>query len=133
VYACDASPNAVAFACKTAAAAGVADQVSALVCAGEQLPLASETVDIVHGEALLYHLLLPQAGAEIARVMKNGAGAALKTPLDTISCWSLHATTYLMPGRRPTKGPTGPLSSMISNLSADIFLGTHIRGLGCFP
>jgi SAM-dependent methyltransferase len=81
VYACDVSPNAVAFARKTAAAAGVADRVSAFVCAGEQLPLASETVDLVHGEALLHHLLLPQAGIEIARVMKNGARAAFKDPL----------------------------------------------------
>jgi ubiquinone/menaquinone biosynthesis C-methylase UbiE len=71
----------VAFARKTAEAAGVADRVSAMVCAGEQLPLPSETVDIVHGEAVLHHLLLSQAGTEVARVLSNGGRAAFKDPL----------------------------------------------------
>jgi SAM-dependent methyltransferase len=81
VYACDVSPKALAFARKTAEAAGVAHRVSVLLCAGEQLPLTSETVDIVHGEAVLHHLLLSQAGTEIARVLRKGGRAAFKDPL----------------------------------------------------
>jgi SAM-dependent methyltransferase len=81
VYACDVSPIAVAHVQEMAEAAGVADRVNALVCAGEQLPFANEQIDIIHGEAVLHHLRLPLAGAEIARVLRHGGKAGFKDPL----------------------------------------------------
>jgi SAM-dependent methyltransferase len=81
VYACDVSPKAVAHVREMAQAAGVADRVLALVCAGEQLPFADQQLDLIHGEAVLHHLYLALAGAEIARVLRLGGRAGFKDPL----------------------------------------------------
>ena len=81
VYACDVSPKAVEYALKQAQSAGVADRVTGFVCAGEQLPLPDDAIDIIHGAGVLHHLYLPLAKTELNRVLKAGGKAAFKDPL----------------------------------------------------
>lgn len=81
VIACDVSPKALAHIDAMAKDSGVEQQVSVVLCAAEQLPLADETFDIVHGDGVLHHLLLPLAGAEITRVFTKDGKAAFKDPL----------------------------------------------------
>ena len=81
VYACDVSPNAVTYIDKLAAQNHVSDRVRCFVCAGEYLPLPDESVELIHGEAVLHHMQLPLASREIARVLKPGGKAGFKDPL----------------------------------------------------
>lgn len=81
VYACDVSPRAVAHAKKVAEAAAVGDRVCAFVAAGELLSIASESIDVVHCESTLHHLVIDLASAEIWRVLKRGGKAGFKDPL----------------------------------------------------
>jgi len=41
-------------------------------------PFADESMDIMHGEAVLHHLDISMSSREIARVLKPGAKAAFK-------------------------------------------------------
>ncbi len=81
VVACDVSPKAASLVRELARQHGVADRVTATVCPAEHMPLDDGQFDLVHGEAVLHHLQLPQAGREIARVLKPGGRAAFKDPL----------------------------------------------------
>lgn len=109
VYACDVSRKAVACVREMAEAAGVRERVSFLVCAGEQLPFAAETMDVVHGEGVLHHLRLPLAGAEIARVLKRGGKGAFKDPLGHNPFLELARDYLPRRDRKPTKGTDRPL------------------------
>jgi SAM-dependent methyltransferase len=80
VYACDVSQRAVAHILKLAEQYGVSDRVVAIVSAGERLPIPNESIDLVHGEAVLHHLDISLAGTEIRRVLRRGGRAAFKDP-----------------------------------------------------
>jgi len=81
IIACDVSFNAVAYMQKMAAEAGVSDRLSVVVCAGEQLLFADESMNLIHGEAVLHHLDIPMSSGEVARTLKRGGKAAFKDPL----------------------------------------------------
>lgn len=78
VTAFDLSPGYVAEARARAAANGVA--VECLTADGEHLPFADGTFDAVWGNAILHHLDLARAGAELRRVMKPGGVAVFCEP-----------------------------------------------------
>lgn len=78
VTAFDLSPGYVAEAEERAAANGVA--VRFVVADGEQLPFADESFDAVWGNAILHHLDLAKAGAELRRVLTPGGVAVFCEP-----------------------------------------------------
>ncbi|MGL6077066.1 MAG: class I SAM-dependent methyltransferase [Fimbriiglobus sp.] len=78
VSAFDLSPGYVAEAEARAAANGV--RVTCHVAAGESLPYADASFDIVWGNAILHHLDLQLAGAELYRVLKPGGVAVFAEP-----------------------------------------------------
>ncbi len=49
--------------------------------AAERLPFADESFDIVYGDAILHHVLLDEAAAEVLRVLKPGGRGAFHEPL----------------------------------------------------
>lgn len=109
VYACDVSPKAAAYTKRLVDQLGIADCVSVLVCAGEELPLADETMDIVHGESTLHHLRLPLAAAEIARVLKCGGKGGFKDPLGHNPVLEFARDYLPYPWKKPLKGTDRPL------------------------
>lgn len=78
VTAFDLSPGYVAEAESRAAANGVA--VRFVVADGEQLPFGDESFDAVWGNAILHHLDLAKAGAELRRVLRPGGVAVFCEP-----------------------------------------------------
>jgi ubiquinone/menaquinone biosynthesis C-methylase UbiE len=109
VYACDVSPKAVAYQQRLAEEAGVADRVSGLVSSVEQLPLPSEHVNLVHGEAAIHHLCLPLAGPEIARVLKSGGKGGFKDPLGHNPILEFVRDYLPYAWKAPAKGTDRPL------------------------
>jgi 2-polyprenyl-3-methyl-5-hydroxy-6-metoxy-1,4-benzoquinol methylase len=81
VVATDVSPKAIEHVEQAAAVNGVADRIEAVCCPAEDMPFADDEFDLVHGEAVLHHLQLDDAGVELARVMRPGARGAFKDPL----------------------------------------------------
>jgi SAM-dependent methyltransferase len=78
VTAFDLSPGYVAEAEERAHANEVS--IRFVVADGEYLPFADESFDAVWGNAILHHLDLPRAGAELRRVLKPGGGAVFCEP-----------------------------------------------------
>lgn len=60
---------------------GVADAINLLVAAGERLPFAAESFDVVFGRAILHHLEVSIGGGEPRRVLKPGGKAVFVEPL----------------------------------------------------
>jgi SAM-dependent methyltransferase len=109
VYACDVSPRAVEYVRRTAEESGVADRVVAFVAPAEQLPLPDESIDVVHGEAVLHHLEMSRVGRELARVLKRGGKAGFKDPLGHNLLLEF-ARDYLSYGwKKAAKGTDRPL------------------------
>jgi SAM-dependent methyltransferase len=78
VTAFDLSPGYVAEAEERARANGVAIRFA--VADGEHLPFADASFDAVWGNAILHHLDLARAGAELRRVLKPGGVAVFCEP-----------------------------------------------------
>jgi SAM-dependent methyltransferase len=78
VTAFDLSPGYVREAGERAAANGVA--VRFVVADGERLPFADRSFDAVWGSAVLHHLDLARAGAELRRVLAPGGVAVFCEP-----------------------------------------------------
>jgi SAM-dependent methyltransferase len=132
VYACDVSQNAIARVKAMAAAAGVAERVEAIVCAGEQLPLSDGTFDLVHGEAVLHHLRLPLAATEIARVLRTGGRAAFKDPLGHNPLLELARDGLSYGWKNAVKGTDRPLTFAEIECFGRQFAACTYRGFGLF-
>lgn len=72
----DISEKSIVVAGKTAALNGLDKRCDFRVAAGECLPYADNTFDLIFGNAALHHVDLEMAPAEIARVLKPGGKAA---------------------------------------------------------
>ncbi len=130
VYACDVSPKAVAYVQEMAETAGVAHRISAFVCAGERLPLADATIDLVHGAGVLHHLAIPLAGAEISRVLRPGGKAGFKDPLGHNPVLELARDYLPYSWKKPFKGTDRPLKiGDIESFSQHFAAGSY-RGFG---
>jgi SAM-dependent methyltransferase len=60
---------------------GLADSVVSLQASVHDLPFASETFDIVFGNAILHHVDARRAGEEIGRVLRKGGYAVFLEPV----------------------------------------------------
>ncbi|MBW3600914.1 MAG: class I SAM-dependent methyltransferase [Planctomycetes bacterium] len=130
VWACDVSPNAIAYVRQQAERHGVSDRVHAVVCPAEQMPLEDEMFDLVHGEAVLHHLDLDRAGAEIARVMKPGARAAFKDPLGQNLLLEFARDYLPYRGKNAAKGTDRPLRFPDAETFGRHFSYCRYRGFG---
>lgn len=83
VSAFDISPEAVAKTRETLHADGVLHRCDVQVMAGEKLEYAADTFDAAVGFAILHHLDLRPAIAEMHRVLKPGGRALFAEPLDS--------------------------------------------------
>ncbi len=75
----DLSPASVAVARQRAALNHV--EVELAVAAGEHLPYADESFDIIFGKAILHHLDVNIAVSDLYRVLKKGGKAAFAEPM----------------------------------------------------
>ena len=81
VIAVDISDAAVAVTQARAAANGVGDRVVAVVGDASSLPVASASVDAVLAAAVMHHVDMVSAAAELARVLCPGAIVVFREPL----------------------------------------------------
>lgn len=81
VTAFDLSPVSVEVTRRRAAINDVAGHVTTVVAAGESLPFADESFDIVVGKAVLHHLDAERAAPHLHRVLKSGGKAAFSEPM----------------------------------------------------
>jgi SAM-dependent methyltransferase len=130
VYACDVSPKAIAYVEQMAVAAGVADRIEAIVCAGEDLPLPDGSVDLAHGEAVLHHLRLPLASAEIFRVLRRGGRGGFKDPLGHNPLLELARDGLAYGWKNAEKGTDRPLTCAEIERFGQPFSTCAWRGFG---
>ena len=77
----DISPELIELAEKRLAAHDLAENTEFRVGSAHGLPLEDESVDIVFGNAILHHLDLKLASAEVFRVLKKGGRAIFLEPV----------------------------------------------------
>lgn len=77
----DVSDAAVAVTKARAYANGVTDRLTALVADATALPVSSGSIDVVLAVAVMHHVDIPRAAAELARVLRPGGVAVFVEPL----------------------------------------------------
>lgn len=77
----DISPELVELGMRRLALHGFAAQAELKVGSAHELPIEDESVDVVFGMAILHHLDLQLASAEVFRVLKNGGRAIFLEPV----------------------------------------------------
>jgi SAM-dependent methyltransferase len=107
VTAFDLSPLYLEEARERAGVNGVSEQVAFVQAAGEQLPFANASFDAVWGNAILHHLHLPMAAAELARVIKPGGVAVFCEPWgeNPLLDWARRRLPYPGKDRSPDEQP----------------------------
>jgi 2-polyprenyl-3-methyl-5-hydroxy-6-metoxy-1,4-benzoquinol methylase len=110
VTAFDLSPASIEVARRRAELHGVADAIEFDVAAGESLPYADESFDVVVGKAVLHHLDVKLAGPELHRVLRPGGRAAFSEPLGTNPLLVL-ARDHLPYAHKNARGADSPLSA----------------------
>ena len=109
VSAFDISPQQVALAKKRAEANAVGGSVRIELMAAEQLRYEDSSFDAVHGNAVLHHVDLSAARAELHRVMKPGAVAVFAEPLGENLLLELTRSYLPYPGKLPRDPKERPL------------------------
>lgn len=77
----DLSAGSVAVAKKRAEINGVSDKIRLAAAAGENLPFASESFDVIFGKAILHHLHVHLGWYDLFRVLKPGGRAVFIEPM----------------------------------------------------
>lgn len=77
----DISGSLIDLACRRLDINGLSHSADFVVGSAHDLPLATESVDIVVGIAVLHHLNLELAAREVFRVLKNGGRAIFQEPV----------------------------------------------------
>ena len=126
VTAFDLSPGYVREAEERAAANGVS--VRFVVADGEALPFPDESFDCVWGNAVLHHLDLAKAGAELKRVLTPGGVAVFCEPWGGNPLLEFARKHLPYPGKNRTAdeqplrpGDLGPLREMFPSLTIEGF------------
>jgi len=108
VTAFDISRLSVVAARKRAAINGVADKLRVVVAAGEALPFADESFDIVFGKGVLHHLDASMGAPELYRVLRHGGRAAFTEPMGMNPVLKLAREYVPYPDKNP-RGADRPL------------------------
>ncbi len=126
VSAFDLSPGYVREVRERAAANGV--DVTAIAANGEELPYADQSFDAVWGCAILHHLDLAKAAAELKRVLKPGGVAVFCEPwggnpfLSLARRWLPYPGKHRTPDERPlVSADLPPLRAAFPNLTVQGF------------
>jgi len=77
----DISKDSIHVTKKRAQLNEVDDKIEPVVSAGENLPFATESFDIIFGKAILHHLNVSYGGEELYRVLKPGGKAVFVEPM----------------------------------------------------
>jgi SAM-dependent methyltransferase len=131
VSAFDLSPGYVAETRARAHANGV--RIECTAANGEELPFPANWFDVVWGNAILHHLDLARAGAELFRVMKPGAVAVFCEPwggnplLALARRWLPYPGKHRTPDERPlSRRDVAPLRAIFSVIE---FEGFQLLGM----
>lgn len=103
VAALDISTDLLAMTRERTVLDGATETVAPLCGSVHSIPLASESVDIVFGMAVLHHVDLALAAAEVHRVLKPGGRAIFTEPIRNSKV--LAAVRGLIPYRQPDISP----------------------------
>jgi len=124
----DISASLIALACRRLAMNGLSNAADFAVGSAHDLPLATESVDMVLGIAVLHHLNLELAAREVFRVLKSGGRAIFQEPVR--DSWMLRGIRKMIPYRAPDVSPfERPLT--LSELQA-FARGFHIDSIRAF-
>ncbi len=110
VVALDISPHLLEVTRKRLAAHHLDSDTDYVLASGHHMPIPDSSVDVVFGAAILHHLDLPQAAAEVKRVLRPGGFAVFVEPVrDT---WLYVLLRRVFPNRSEDISPFEyPLSS----------------------
>jgi SAM-dependent methyltransferase len=108
VHAFDLSPRSIEVARRRAEMHGVGDAVELTIAAGEAMPYADESFDVVVGKGVLHHLDVDLAAPELHRVLRPGGRAAFTEPLGTNPVIAF-ARDHLPYPRKNPRGADEPL------------------------
>jgi SAM-dependent methyltransferase len=103
VISLDLSPELIAITQKRLDAHKIDSGVDLIVGSAHGLPLPDESVDVVFGIAILHHLDLQLASAEVRRVLKKGGLAIFQEPVRNSTL--LKVVRKLIPYRSPDVSP----------------------------
>lgn len=125
VTACDLSPGYVREACARATANDVSTHL--LVCNGERLPFADGAFDRIWGNAVLHHLDLSRAAAELYRVLAPRGRAVFCEPWagNRWLNWARRRLPY--PGKHRT-ADEHPLDQRDLACLGEVFPNLQVRG-----
>lgn len=132
VIACDVSPRAVEFVSNLVRNYELQNVITTHCCPAESLPLNDDSIDLVHGEAVLHHLDLETSSTELLRVLKKGGRAAFKDPLG--HNFLLETARDYLPYRwkHAVKGTDRPLRFSEIKRFGQKFSHCEARGFGLF-
>jgi len=99
----DISPALLSLASKRLALNGLDGRAQFKVGSAHDLPLPDESIDIVVGIAILHHVDLAKAAAEIRRVLKPGGRAIFQEPVRDSA--TVRAVRKMIPYRSPDVSP----------------------------
>lgn len=125
VSAFDLSPGYVREARNRADANGV--KVNAVVAAGEQLPFADDSFEIVWGNAVLHHLDLSQALPELKRVLRVGGRAVFCEPWGGNPLLELARRRLPYPGKHRTRDERPLVPADMATIRGQ-FAGCRVTG-----
>ena len=103
VWALDLSPELIELARARLAENGIAGDVRFVVSSAHAIDLPDRSIDVVFGIAVLHHLDLAQASAEVHRVLKPGGRAIFQEPVRNSRLVS--AIRAMIPYRAPDVSP----------------------------
>lgn len=104
VTAFDLSPTSVALARQRAEMNGVLDRINLTAAAGEALPFADHSCDVIFGKAILHHLDVRVAANELYRVLMPGGKAAFIEPMGMNPLLRFARALYAVSRQEPTWG-----------------------------
>ncbi len=105
----DLSSASIQVAKKRAEVNDVSDRVQLTVSAGERLPFASESFDIIFGKAILHHLNVTMSQFDLYRVLKPGGKGVFIEPMGMNPFLNFARDHLPYPGKNP-RGADVPLN-----------------------
>jgi SAM-dependent methyltransferase len=105
----DLSPRSVQITQQRAVLNQVQASVGVAVAAGERLPYADESFDVIFGKAILHHLDVKVGGSELYRVLKRGGKAMFVEPMGMNLVLNLVRSRIPYPHKHP-RGADRPLT-----------------------